>query len=274
MSELSSEELVRAGGAALKAGERERARQLLAQAVRANPRSEQAWLFLAGAVSDPDQRRSCLERVLKLNPEHTIARKALGSLKSGAAPTAVAADPYEQPHPLDVAVARARVVEQREVAVEPPPVERSEPPPPFASGGGGTVAAQEGARSAPALALEPERTRLLPQAAETQRASSRLDAPAPNSMEAILAQLRAPVATGETMIAPPGLAAAAAEPAAAVGMATVPLALPQVSLPMELPVDEERRRRAARRLWIGVLILGVVLLVVGLGLALAVVLGA
>jgi tetratricopeptide (TPR) repeat protein len=268
MSELSSEELVRAGGAALKAGERERARQLLAQAVRANPRSEQAWLLLAGAVSDPDQRRSCLERVLKLNPDHPIAHKALGSL------TPIAADPYEQPHPLDAAAARARAAERREVAVEPPPVERSVTPPPFASGDGRAVPAQEVARSAPALALEPERTRLLPQDAETQRALSRLDAPAPNSMEAILAQLRAPVATGETTIAPPGLAAATAEPAAAVGTATVPLALPQVSLPMELPVDEERRRRAARRLWIGVLILGVVLLVVGLGLALAVVLGA
>jgi tetratricopeptide (TPR) repeat protein len=83
-TQIPLEELLREGGAALRGGERERARGLLAQAVRLNPRSEQAWLLLAGAVTDPEQRRTCLERVLRLNPEHAIARKALATLQIAA----------------------------------------------------------------------------------------------------------------------------------------------------------------------------------------------
>jgi hypothetical protein len=88
----SSDELLRQGIAALRAGDRTLATNLLARAVRADPRSEQAWLYLAGAVSDPEQRRTCLERVLSLNPQNAAALQGLRGMPpaviSPSAPTA------------------------------------------------------------------------------------------------------------------------------------------------------------------------------------------
>jgi len=78
----SADELVRAGAAALRAGERERARSLLVRAVRVDPRSERAWLFLAGALTDPGQRRECLQRVLRLNPANPAALRGMELLRA------------------------------------------------------------------------------------------------------------------------------------------------------------------------------------------------
>ncbi|MCU0493479.1 MAG: tetratricopeptide repeat protein [Chloroflexaceae bacterium] len=102
---------LQAGIAALKTGDRAGAMRLLAQAVRSDPNNERAWLFLAGAVADLEQRRSCLERVLQLNPQNEMARKGLASL---AQPTATVA-------PVDPAAA---VVPESALppASTPPPV--------------------------------------------------------------------------------------------------------------------------------------------------------
>ena len=51
---------------ALRAGDKQRARDLLAQAIRVNPADYQNWLWLSGAVETDDERRRCLERVLYL----------------------------------------------------------------------------------------------------------------------------------------------------------------------------------------------------------------
>jgi tetratricopeptide (TPR) repeat protein len=48
--------LVDQGAAALKAGDRERAQRLLAQAIRLDPRNERAWLWMSGVVTSPEQR--------------------------------------------------------------------------------------------------------------------------------------------------------------------------------------------------------------------------
>lgn len=244
MSEPTIDELVRAGGAALRAGERERARQLLAQAVRANPRSEQAWLLLAGAVSDPAQRRSCLERVLRLNPEHAIARKALGSLPTPDAGPAAPASP--QP----------AAQHERPQAAQPDP--RPEP----------ALTRQLAPKT------EPERP-AAPVSTPAHVAPAQATAPRPGSFEAILGQLRTPAAVEETTVAPPGLAAIAPPPAA-IGTETTRLAPappPQFTLPMELAGTDARRRREARQLWTAVLIAGIVLLLIGLVLAGAVLVG-
>lgn len=80
MQPESADALLKAGTAALRAGDRTQARTLLMRAVRADPRNEQAWLYLAGALSDSGQRRDCLERVLQLNPANTTARRGLEAL--------------------------------------------------------------------------------------------------------------------------------------------------------------------------------------------------
>ncbi|MEI7772301.1 MAG: hypothetical protein WCI67_20085, partial [Chloroflexales bacterium] len=72
------------GAAALRAGDRPRARELLAAAVRADPRSAPAWLWLAGALDAPAQQRECLERALALDPGQEAARRGLEALRVGA----------------------------------------------------------------------------------------------------------------------------------------------------------------------------------------------
>lgn len=80
---LPAEELIDQGAAALRAGERRRARELLAAAVRADPRSARAWLWLSGAIDDPGRQRECLERALALDPGSISARRGLEALRAG-----------------------------------------------------------------------------------------------------------------------------------------------------------------------------------------------
>ncbi len=70
-----------AGIEAVHAGDRETARKLLQQVIRADPRNEVAWMWMASAVTDPDERRACLERALQINPENTRAKEALRRLE-------------------------------------------------------------------------------------------------------------------------------------------------------------------------------------------------
>ena len=51
------------GIAAVKAGRRAEARELLIQVIRQDRRNEKAWLWLSGAVETDEQRRTCLQRV-------------------------------------------------------------------------------------------------------------------------------------------------------------------------------------------------------------------
>jgi tetratricopeptide (TPR) repeat protein len=71
------EALLQQGMAACKAIDQARAQQLLAAAIQRNPRSEQAWLWLSGVLTDPEHRRACLEKVLAINPENAHARSGL-----------------------------------------------------------------------------------------------------------------------------------------------------------------------------------------------------
>lgn len=71
------EALLQQGMAACKAGDQSRAQQLLAAALQRNPRSEQAWLWLSGVLTDVEHRRACLEKVLAINPDNAHARSGL-----------------------------------------------------------------------------------------------------------------------------------------------------------------------------------------------------
>jgi hypothetical protein len=61
------------GALALRQGDQERGRALLLRVVEANEEIEEAWLWLSGAVSDPDDQRTALENVLALNPQNPYA---------------------------------------------------------------------------------------------------------------------------------------------------------------------------------------------------------
>ena len=72
--------LLKEGIRVLKAGQRERAKTLLMQAIEADEENERAWLWLSGAVETDEERRICLENVLTLNPDHELAQKGLARL--------------------------------------------------------------------------------------------------------------------------------------------------------------------------------------------------
>src|SRR5689334_10098913 len=95
--------IVQEGIAAIKAGRKEEARQLLNKAVDLDERSEQAWLWLSACVETVDEQQICLENVLSINPANQKARKGLEALtkqigqKPAAAPpppTPPAPDPF------------------------------------------------------------------------------------------------------------------------------------------------------------------------------------
>jgi hypothetical protein len=107
----TAHDLLEQGIEALKAGRRAEARNLLAQVVHQDQYNETAWLWLSGAVDTDDERRTCLENVLTINPNNSMAKRGLESLKAkqgirqlsptpspmrSAAPTA---PPREQPTP-------------------------------------------------------------------------------------------------------------------------------------------------------------------------------
>jgi tetratricopeptide (TPR) repeat protein len=77
---MTENDNLRAGIAAAKSGDLERARGYLARAVRENPSSEEGWLWLGKCLEDKQQRKYCYEKVLQLNPQNREARNELDRL--------------------------------------------------------------------------------------------------------------------------------------------------------------------------------------------------
>ncbi|MCS6841473.1 MAG: DUF3592 domain-containing protein [Roseiflexus sp.] len=82
------DQILNAAITAIRAGETERGRVLLAQVLRANPSCESAWLWMATIAETPQQKHECLERALAINPQNSIARRRLQSLGVTALPVA------------------------------------------------------------------------------------------------------------------------------------------------------------------------------------------
>jgi hypothetical protein len=71
----------------VRAGRPQEALPRLLALVKADPQSEQAWLLLSTALSDPKQQRDCLQRVIKINPANAEAAARLAKLAgTGAVP--------------------------------------------------------------------------------------------------------------------------------------------------------------------------------------------
>lgn len=77
MSQLQPLELLREGVSAAKSGDKARARNLLREAIAADPRNENAWLWLAGVTEEPSETAKALERALQINPGNERARLGL-----------------------------------------------------------------------------------------------------------------------------------------------------------------------------------------------------
>ncbi|HWQ04355.1 MAG TPA: PH domain-containing protein [Longilinea sp.] len=70
------------GIAAMKAGDKTRAQQLLLAALKENEDDLPAWLWLSGAVESDTDRLECLQQVLRIDPAHVLAAKGVAQLKA------------------------------------------------------------------------------------------------------------------------------------------------------------------------------------------------
>ncbi len=79
-------DLLQAGLDAVAQGDRERGRALLLEVVERDDQNVAAWLALGQAMDDPADRRTALENVLTLEPDHAEARRRLEALEAPPAP--------------------------------------------------------------------------------------------------------------------------------------------------------------------------------------------
>ena len=77
MENVSVEELVRQGSAAMRVGDAGAARSYFEQALEIDDSHIPAWLGLAGAVESLDEKTRCFERILEIDPEHPEALAGL-----------------------------------------------------------------------------------------------------------------------------------------------------------------------------------------------------
>ena len=67
---------------AIKSGDKATGKRLLIDEVlRANPRNEQAWLWMTQVVEADEDRINYLRHVLKINPDNEAARRGLTALE-------------------------------------------------------------------------------------------------------------------------------------------------------------------------------------------------
>ena len=64
----------------IKAGEIDKARKLLIQILKDNPKNELAWMWMTHCVTTREQQRECYKRVLEINPENKFAQDGLKKL--------------------------------------------------------------------------------------------------------------------------------------------------------------------------------------------------
>jgi hypothetical protein len=86
MTKLPPTHPLQAGIEALKANRKGRAQELLMQAVKQDPKSEAAWLWLAAAMDENHKKKACLERALSINPGRQSTYDALARLSNPPAP--------------------------------------------------------------------------------------------------------------------------------------------------------------------------------------------
>ncbi len=83
----SISELLRKGIAAAREGDKATARDLFQQVVDLDEENEKGWFWLASVVETDDERRTCLENVLHINPDNERAQQILAQVNARARQT-------------------------------------------------------------------------------------------------------------------------------------------------------------------------------------------
>jgi hypothetical protein len=116
---MTTDELTRQGIAALKAGNHDQARDLLKQVVDQDPHHQVALLWLTAVVTDNTEKRQYLERVVAINPDNDLGKRAAAGLAQLGPSSAPAADPI--PNPLGSAPSTQQAPAGDETFVSPQP---------------------------------------------------------------------------------------------------------------------------------------------------------
>src|SRR5437763_11066294 len=74
---VTADDLLAKGKQAATSGQKDLAREYLGRVVQADPRNEEAWLWLSGVANSLPMMKTCLERVLTLNPNNAQAREGM-----------------------------------------------------------------------------------------------------------------------------------------------------------------------------------------------------
>lgn len=78
---VATDDLLQKGIDILNAGRKAEARRLLTQVVQQDESNEMAWLWLSGAVDTDEERLTCLENVLAINPNSSIAQQGIAKFR-------------------------------------------------------------------------------------------------------------------------------------------------------------------------------------------------
>ena len=81
---MSERSLLQQAIAAVRAGRRAEAQELLEQVLQANPRHEQAWLWMGAVAETEAERVRCLQQVLVINPDNADAHEGLAQVQARA----------------------------------------------------------------------------------------------------------------------------------------------------------------------------------------------
>lgn len=99
MSQEQALQYLQRGIEAAKAKQNAEARQLLQNAIRLDPGSETAWLWLSSVAKDDKERAFCLRQLYQINPQNQMAIKGLAALGITPEPAATAAPKSTVPRP-------------------------------------------------------------------------------------------------------------------------------------------------------------------------------
>jgi hypothetical protein len=102
--------------ALIKAGDRQGGQRILAALLAQDPANEAAWLWMSSVVDRDEQRRHCLEQVLKHNPGHAVARAGLARLQASTAEEEALPSPAS-PAELPPTAEQARAWQQAQTPV-------------------------------------------------------------------------------------------------------------------------------------------------------------
>ena len=67
----------------IRMGNQDEGRQILEELLEEDEANEQVWLWLSAVVDSDEDREVCLDNVLALDPDNTVAQRGLEALRSG-----------------------------------------------------------------------------------------------------------------------------------------------------------------------------------------------